>query len=91
MCFYCFTHRLRDRSEDSFVNDGPLSYETCSSQEEGTPSRPRETSVDGADDDVARRRAKRRRGGIEDEKVSHKPAFGEEGRPSLVCTARQTC
>lgn len=71
-------------SEDSFVNDGPLSYVTSSSQEhgededededtEGTPTGPQKTSRGGGGGEKHGGKKKRRKGpkfeNDEDEKV----------------------
>lgn len=62
-------------SQDSFVNDGPISYETSSSQEDGAPGSLRgsqeganglkgsELDEDGEGDDLQGKRGKRQEGG----------------------------
>lgn len=69
------------RSEDSFVNDGPLSYETCSSQEKETPpaSQVSPCGEGGGEDGDGRKKRKRGR-----------PRFDDDG-DEKVCRNERDC
>lgn len=70
-------------SQDSFVDDGPLSYETSSSQEEGadTPSSLQDTPRDHGDSDSGDENASigSRRGKGNGKKKKKKRRLGDDG------------
>lgn len=97
-----FSITFPSRSQDSFVNDGPMSYETSSSQEETTPLRSQEEALGeselekegrgGGDGTHGDRKSKKKKRGVArfDKDENEKVGVTAVMRLGLACSPKRT-